>query len=100
VLSYNKAYYGTEDVEIFRRLISIINKTFPERGARSMKKQMLSSKEKEVWTCECGKSNDIGQRCSSCEKDIYGFRSTEVNPSQAITNIEERIDLIMELVKA
>ena len=64
-----------------------------------MKKQLLSSKEKEVWTCECSKTNDIGSYCSSCKKDIYGFTSNEVSPPKVLTNLDENISLITEYVK-
>ena len=63
-----------------------------------MKKQLLSSKEKEVWACECSKTNDIGSYCSGCKKDIYGFSANEVSPSKVLANLEEKISLIAEYV--
>jgi hypothetical protein len=67
-----------------KSLIEIIKTKFPERGSRSMKKQLLSSKEKEVWNCECNKTNDIGSYCSACKKDIYGFTINEVSPPKVL----------------
>ena len=99
ILGYDKAFYNKQDVEKFRLLITVIKEKFPERGARSMKKQLLSSKEKEIWLCECGKNNGIGSHCSSCNKDIHGFTLYEVTPAQSILKIEEKISLILEFVE-
>lgn len=72
---------------------------FVERGNRSMKKQLLSSKEKEVWICDCGKTNDNDNNCSGCQQDIYGFKPKELKPSVADKYIEQKIDLISEYVE-
>jgi hypothetical protein len=99
IVTYDKQFYNKKDIEKLNSLIDSVRKTFPERGARSMKKQLLSSKEKEVWTCECGKTNDIGNYCGNCKKDIYGFTATEVSPPKALINLKEKISLIAEYVK-
>lgn len=96
ILTYDKPFYNKEDVEKLNSLINIINTKFPERGIRSMKKQLLSSKEKEIWTCECKGTSEIGKLCGSCNKDIYGFKATEISPNEAISEIEEKISLIEE----
>ena len=75
--------------------ISLIKNTFFDKGTKSTKKQLLTSKEKEVWSCECGtKNNDIDNFCNSCHKDIYGFKSTEVTPLfvEKIFNPKSRIN--------
>ena len=64
-----------------------------------MKKQLLSSKEKEVWTCECSKTNDMDAYCSGCGQDIYGFKQTEVNASTAQDFIGQKIELISEYIE-
>ncbi|MDB5199091.1 MAG: hypothetical protein JWO92_1054 [Chitinophagaceae bacterium] len=95
ILIYDKEFYNKEDVKTLDSLKSFIVQTFPERGIKGMKKQLLSSKEKEVWTCECGKVNFIEDvYCKSCQKDIYGFKEIEVSPSRAIQNIDNKISLI------
>ncbi|MBC7416529.1 MAG: hypothetical protein H7325_00040 [Pedobacter sp.] len=63
-----------------------------------MKKQLLS-KEKEVWTCDCSTTNDIGQICTSCFKDINGFSLTDTKPDIAIEILEQKIELIKEFLK-
>ena len=63
-----------------------------------MKKGVLSSKEKEIWTCECGKQNDITDICN-CGKNIYGFYPGEVSPQEAIKNINLKTELIKDYLK-
>ncbi|MBS0646407.1 MAG: YbjQ family protein [Verrucomicrobia bacterium] len=99
ILTYDKPFYNKQDIDKLKSLIEIIKMKFPERGSRSMKKGLLSSKEKEVWTCECGKTNDIGSNCSGCKKDIYGFTTNEVSPPKVLTNLDEKISLITEYVE-
>jgi uncharacterized protein YbjQ (UPF0145 family) len=99
-LTYDKPFYNKEDIDNFRVIKEFIQNTFIERGTRTTKKQLLSSKEKEVWTCECGKANnEIGAYCSSCNKDIYGFKQTETKPSIIESFIQQKIELISEFIK-
>lgn len=100
VVTYDKAFYNKDDIQKLTSLRDYITSTFTERGTKTMKKQMLSSKEKEVWVCECGKTNDIEYtHCQSCQKDIYGFGASEVSPAKAIQNIENKISLISAFVQ-
>lgn len=98
LLISDKPFYNKQDIEKIQSIIDIISSRFPEKGTRSMKKQLLSSKEKEVWTCECSKTNDIGSYCSGCKKDIYGFTSNEVSPPVALDKLIEKISLISEYI--
>lgn len=96
---YDKSFYDEQDVQDLQNITKYIQETFIEGGTRSTKKQLLSSKEKEVWTCECGKTNDIETYCSGCGQDIYGFEQNETKPNTAINNIAEKIELISEYLK-
>lgn len=98
VASYDKAFYNKQDIEGLQTIRSYIKEAFAERGTRTTKKQLLSSKEKEVWTCECGKINDIGAYCTGCGQDIYGFKQNEEKPSAVENYIQEKIELISEYV--
>lgn len=99
IITYDKNYYDKEDIQALNSLSDYILSTFTERGTRSTKKQMLSSKEKEIWICECGKSNDMDLNyCQNCVRDIYGFKSNEVTPAKAAINIKNKVGLISELV--
>ena len=96
--SYDKSHYDVNDIEGFNRMKKSIEHSFKERGEKTTKKQMLSSKEKEIWICECSKTNSLeNEYCSSCEKDIYGFKVFELRPEKFINYIEDKIELIKEL---
>lgn len=99
ISKFDKPFYNKEDLADLQTIKNYVKETFVERGKRSMKKQLLSSKEKEVWTCECGKTNDIDSYCSGCHKDIYSFKSNEVKPLSVDNYIQEKIELIAEYVE-
>jgi uncharacterized protein YbjQ (UPF0145 family) len=94
VSSFNKSIYSLQDKIDLESLKNFLENNFPERGTRSSKKQLLSSREKDVWICECTTVNDIGQYCVGCKQDINGFKENEVKPSQAISIIQQDIELI------
>lgn len=98
-ICYDKLFYNKLDNDKINSIITIIINNFPERGIRSMKKQLLSCKEKEVWTCECKSINDVGTLCVNCDKDIFGFKQNETSPLKAISDLEEKISLINEFVE-
>lgn len=99
IMTYDKAFYNKQDLIDFEVIKKIVDTSFIERGTRTTKKQLLSSKEKEIWNCECGKANnDIDSYCSNCKNDIYGFKSTETKPAVISDYIRHKIDLIMELI--
>jgi len=102
IITYDKPYYYKDDIPKLLTFKNHIETHFKERGTRSTKKQMLSSKEREVWICECDKTNDgaglENEYCESCKKNIYGFKQDDITPSVAIKGIEEKIALISELV--
>lgn len=100
ILKFDKPFYNKQDIEILQSIKKIVQDTFTERGTRTTKKQMLSSKEKEVWNCECGKQNiDFDDICNSCFKDIYGFLRGDTKPKTVLTLIDEKIEFILECVE-
>jgi len=99
VVTYDKPFYSKQDKQDLQTIRDFLQTTFEERGKRIMKKQLLSSKEKEVWTCECSKTNDMDTYCSGCGQDIYGFKQTEVNASTAENFIGQKIELISEYIE-
>src|SRR5699024_7379571 len=96
IATFDKPFYNAQDVKDLKSISEFIRKSFTERGKRTTKKGILSSKEKDVWICECGKTNDIGKYCSGCEQDIYGFKKREIKPSLAVEYIEQKAELILE----
>lgn len=100
ISTYDKSFYDKIDIENLNQIKSFIHSTFKERGEKTTKKQLLSSKEKDVWNCECGnKANEIGQYCGTCDNDIFGFKETEMKPAEIVKYIEQKIELINEYVK-
>lgn len=96
---YDKPTYTQEDINMLKSLQEAIKATFVEKGQKTMKKQLLSSKEKEAWICECGKTNDINTHCGGCGNDIYGFKSDEIKPSAVEEYLDEKMQMIKEFLK-
>lgn len=94
ISSFNKSSYSVKDKADLETIKIFLENNFPERGTLSSKKQLLSSKEKDVWICECNKVNDIGQYCVGCKQDINGFKENEVKPDKVIGIIQQKIELI------
>lgn len=99
VATFDKLFYNKQDKQDLQTIRNFIKDTFIERGTRTTKKQLLSSKEKEVWTCECNKTNDMGSYCSGCGQDIYGFKQNELKPTYADSYIGQKIELISEYIE-
>lgn len=96
ISTVDKSIYTKADVPELELINQRLADIFPEIGTRSIKKGLLSSKEKEVWKCTCGKTVEVGYYCTSCEQDIHGFREDESKPYTAIKNIKETIEIIHE----
>ncbi len=98
IAAFDKSFYNKQDKLDLQAINNYIKTNFIEKGTRSTKKQLLSSKEKEIWTCGCGKTNDIDSHCSGCFQDIYGFKKSESNPVTVTNYIEQKIELISEYI--
>ncbi len=99
LLTYDKSFYNKQDKDDLSCIRDYIGNNFGERGTRTTKRQLLSSKEKEVWVCECGKTNDIGDDCGSCNRDIFGFEPNELKPKTVERYLNQKIELISEYIK-
>ena len=95
VLSFDKPFYVVEDSRDLRKIIAIIEVSFPNSATSSTKKGFLSSNEKEVWVCKCSRTNDLSEEfCGTCCKDQKGFKENEITPAVVIkhlTNIERAL---------
>lgn len=99
ISTYDKPFYDRKDIDDLNKTKALIT-NFKERGSITTKKQLLSSKEKEVWNCECGNNgNDLGEYCGSCNNDIFGFKQNEMKPNEVIEYISQKIELIQESIK-
>lgn len=99
IVTYDKPFYNKQDVIDLNALRIFVKNIFVEKGTRSMKKQLLSSKEKEIWTCDCGKTNDVGAYCTGCHHDIYGFKQNEIKPDFVDLHLQQKVELINECIK-
>lgn len=100
ILKFDKPFYNKLDLQNLQNAIDYINNNFKEKCVRSFKKQMLSSKEKEIWTCECSQVNDVEEiNCTRCTKDVFGFKIKELKPKDIVNLLEEKISLLNEYLK-
>ena len=91
-----KDTYVVNDIEMITNVISLLSVSFPKRGQISIQEKSFMSKEKEVWICECKKINNKEiSYCSTCNKNIYGFKESEVHPDE----IKEKLLKYNELLK-
>jgi len=99
-ISYlEKPYYSINDRDLLIDIKALIGSSFPPLGEITTKKKLLSSNEKEIWKCVCGRSNDIHEEhCSNCQNDIYGFKSNQVKPNKMVNLIEDRLTFINQLI--
>lgn len=95
ILKSEKMSYEKSDLQLIDSIINQISGAFGERGEKSTKKKALSSKEKEIWVCECGKENDIDKKyCTACKKDIYGFLENEVRSLEIVEKLENELEIL------
>jgi uncharacterized protein YbjQ (UPF0145 family) len=95
-LIYDKSFYNSQDLETINKISDVIKLSFPEKGKRSIKKGgLLTSKEKEIWICDCGHQNNLEEFCS-CGNDIYGFKKNEVHFERTLHSLNLKSTLIKE----
>jgi len=99
-LKSEKQYYSIEDIKIMKDLIIFLSENFKEKGQHSTTKGILSSKEKEIWICKCGKQvTESSTYCKSCGNDIFGFKENEISAINAIEIFQEKIDIISKALE-
>ena len=95
-----KDVYEKTDIALIKGIINILNTKFVERGEISSKKKLMSSKEKEIWICECKAENEmVRSYCMQCNKDIYGFKKSEINPKEAIEILTLKSEILDEALR-
>lgn len=76
LLKVPKPFYVPEDKKYIEDLLSIIDAHILPIESK-VKKNLLSSKEKETWRCKCGASNDVEKDYCTCSRDRYGYLSEQ-----------------------
>lgn len=100
ICSKNKLNYDYSDIEKIETIINSVNIKFNQRGKITSKKKILSSKEIEVWICECEKENNITEiYCSKCNNDILGFKIEEFKPEIIKNKLENIIEILKKILK-
>ncbi|GHA38314.1 hypothetical protein GCM10007103_19610 [Salinimicrobium marinum] len=100
ISTFDSSYYSIEEEKKLQEISIRIKEVFKMRGSKTTKKQLLTSKEKEVWECECGKVNDMDYTyCTKCQHDLFGFDDRELKPAAAIKIIGNKISLIREALE-
>lgn len=99
ILKAEKLSYDKRDIQHISDIINLVSSNFKEKGEKSTKKKLLSSKEKEIWVCECGKENDFDKKyCSSCQNDIFGFSEQEAKPFQIKNKLVDELEILKSTI--
>lgn len=97
---HQKASYEFSDIEDIKNVIEILKIKFLKRGEETVKKGKFSSKEHQIWICECGKENpDNIEYCKKCHNDIYGFNQVDSKPKNVIDLLERKVEILNENLK-
>jgi uncharacterized protein YbjQ (UPF0145 family) len=94
----DKPYFTIDDIPDFLKLESSIKSNFNENGEVQIVKSKLTSKEKEIWRCKCGNSNNIDAHRCGCGLDRMGFYEGEITSKYAIDKLYANIDLIQRVL--
>lgn len=97
-IAAGKESYTVDDIPVLNDLKKTVLEEFKVRATITTKKKMLSSAEKQVWECECGRINDMEvEYCSTCNNDMYGFVKGEVKPREVFELLEGRVAIISNI---
>jgi uncharacterized protein YbjQ (UPF0145 family) len=95
----DKPSYTDKDIENFQSLLQKIEQTFPVTAEFVEVKNKLGSGIKNKWKCTCETLNNEDLKiCSSCKKDIYGFKNDEVKPAKVIDLLRNKITTLEKLL--
>jgi len=85
-----KPSYVPEDKEHIKNLLAVIDAHILPIES-NVKKGLLSSKEKEVWRCKCGATNDVERDLCACGRDRYGYTKSEFR----LQDVKEHLGYIL-----
>ena len=96
----DKLSFEKTDIKPIDDIINLITSNFSQRGEKTTKKKMLSSKEKEIWICECKKENEIDNMyCVNCHKDIFGFEEREAKPIIVTEKLINTLEILRNTIE-
>lgn len=101
ILSFDKPAYVLEDVNELINVVKKLEASFPNLSNLSTKKGFLSSNQKDVWVCTCGKANPINENyCYACGNDQYGFQSEELKPATLIAGLNNKVSALNSIFES
>lgn len=101
ILTGDKPYYTIEDIPKIQDVIKTIESSFPITANITTKKGFLSKDEKEVWVCDCGRSNDASiAYCGNCSRDKFGFKQNDDTPDKVIAILTNKSAAMSEFFVA
>jgi hypothetical protein len=99
ILQSDKPSYTYSDIDELQKIIGHIDISFPSLAAAGIKKGFLSSAEKEVWICNCSKSNSLDSTyCTNCGNDQFGFNIDEAKPKQYVVMLTNKLTALTSLL--
>jgi uncharacterized protein YbjQ (UPF0145 family) len=95
ILGVHKKTYFKSDIKIIKENIDKLESKFPAKVEFYQTLDNLTSKEIQVWKCECGKENSLEREiCRGCNKDIYGLKNSNINLREIKENLKHRLEIL------
>lgn len=99
IANFDKETYDKQDINQINEVLELITTIFNKRGEITTKKKLLSSKDLNIWICECQKENkEENIHCLKCGKDIFGFTENEKKPKEVIELLTNKIQLLRQVL--
>jgi len=100
LLRSDRPFYTIEDIDKMKETLAVLDSAFDIRASIGTKKGFLSSNEKEIWVCECSKSNSADVvYCPNCAKDKYGFKANDLKKESIMELLQNKIEALQIVLK-
>jgi len=88
LLKCSKKTYTATDVALMEKCCEQVERLFPSSAE-------VSSGQKKVWICECGKKNDVDEPyCTKCGRSKRGVRQSEAPIDQILGEVDLQISVL------
>jgi flagellar motor protein MotB len=101
LVQLDKTYYTEADIQSLREIKERVTSEFEKRGEvlEIEESGMFSSGTKEVWQIKDGVHNEMDREyCKETGLNIYGFGREETKPDKAAAVLQEKIEVLEELL--
>jgi uncharacterized protein YbjQ (UPF0145 family) len=97
VAALDKQTFSNDDIARYENLIQIMEAKYKETCTYSTEKKFMSSKDKDVWICQCQHKNNMDDEyCGKCYKDRFGYASEDIEPKTAVKRLKANIEMIKQ----